>query len=153
MLDNDQQKAVVAFVREWRQKRFCTCRYIVLQLKLSCTPKTVANVLRRNGYRWRALPKVRGLSKEELDKRKVFVDANIDHPPSWWQEHMNLVFDGVTLAKAPASLNQRQRHMAQSITHNWLKDGEQVSYHGRANGSFACAAAALFIHLFGRMVG
>ena len=126
MLTNEQQQDIVKFVKMWRHKRFCTCRYIVLQLKLDCTPKTIANVLRRHGYRWRALPKVRGLTTEELDKRKAFVDANIDHPPSWWQEHMSLVFDGVTLTKSPNSFNSRQRHMAQSITHNWIKDGEQV---------------------------
>ena len=150
MLDNEQQKEVVKFVVAWRHKRFCTCRYIVLQLKLDCTPKTIANVLRRNGYRWKALPRVRGLSKAELDKRQMFVDAHINHPPSWWQEQMSLVFDGVTLTKAPASLNQRQRHVAQSITHNWIKDGEQVCQrryiHGqlrlrRQTWLFACRGA------------
>ena len=38
---------------------------------------------------------------------------------------MNLVLDGVTLTKAPKTLDGRQRHMAQSIKTMWMREREQ----------------------------
>ena len=86
-LTDVQQKAVVDFVRQWRNKRFCTCRYIRAALKIQATKRTIANVLNRHGFFWRAIPKVRGLSDEGLKKRQAFVDAYSDERQSWWQDH------------------------------------------------------------------
>jgi len=124
-LTADEQKKVVAFMRQWRGKRFCTCQYIAQALKLKVNRKTIANVLVRHGYHWRQLPKIRGLSEAEPAKREVFVDKYGDKTPSWWQANMNLVLDGVTLTKAPKTLVGRQRHMAQSIKSMWMLEGEQ----------------------------
>ena len=40
---------------------------------------------------------------------------------------MDLVFDGVTLTKAPQSLSMRQKHAAQAIKAMWMKKGEAMS--------------------------
>ena len=85
------------------------------------------HVLNRKGYYWRAVPKVRGLSAEELAKRKVFIDKHADKSAEWWQAEMNLVLDGVTLTNAPRPLTQRQRHMAQRITHMWMEKGDNAN--------------------------
>ena len=53
-----QEHPIVAFVKRWRAKRFCTCEYIAKEFKLDVTPRTVANVLNRHGYYWRSVPKV-----------------------------------------------------------------------------------------------
>ena len=111
----EQEKAIVAFVKSWRSKRFCTCSYIRMTLKLKVNRRTIGNVLNRHGYYWRAVPKVRGLSTEELQKRETFVVAYEKHPPSWWEPEMNLVLDGVTLTAPPKPLNGRQRHMGAAI--------------------------------------
>ena len=87
---------VVEFVKTWRNKRFCTCRYIRTVLKLSVTPRTIARTLNRAGYYWRHIPKVRGFSDAELAKRKQWVDRYINKSPAWWKANMNLVLDGVT---------------------------------------------------------
>ena len=125
-LTRDQEKAVVAFVKRWRSKRFCICNCIRAQLKLKVDRKTIGNTLNRYGYYWNAVPKVRGLSEEELQKRKVFVDTYLGKHSARWESNMNLVLDGVTLTKAPKPLTGRQRHMAQSITFMWVKDGEKM---------------------------
>ena len=39
---------------------------------------------------------------------------------------MELVFDGVTLTKAPQSLSKRQKHAAQAIKAMWMKKGEAM---------------------------
>ena len=39
---------------------------------------------------------------------------------------MDLVFDGVTLTKAPQSLSKRQKHAAQAIKTMWMKKGEAM---------------------------
>ena len=39
---------------------------------------------------------------------------------------MHLVYDGVTLTKAPKSLDLRQKHAAQSIRHMWMKKSERM---------------------------
>ena len=122
-----EEKKVTGFVKQWRNKRFCTCRYIRAALKLKVTTRTVARVLNRNGYFWRSLPKVRGLSESELAKRKAWIEKFIDKSPSWWQKNIGLVLDGVTLTMAPKPLSARQRHMAQSIRHTWLRNGEEPS--------------------------
>ena len=40
---------------------------------------------------------------------------------------MDLVFDGVTLTKAPQSLSKRQKHAAQAIKTMWMKKGEAMN--------------------------
>ena len=125
-VSEEQAKAVVQFVRTWRHKRFCTCNYIRQVLKLKVHKRTIANVLNRAGYKWRALPKVRGLSDTELAKRKAFVTAHIGKSAGWWHDHMQLVFDGVTLTMAPKPLTARARHMAQSVKHTWVREDEKL---------------------------
>ena len=125
-LSPEQEQAIVDFVATWRNKRFCTLKYIRTALKLKVHKKTIGNVLNRHGYYWRALPKVRGLSDSELAKRKEFVDTYLGKSPGWWQENMNLVLDGVTLTMAPKPLSKRQAHMQQSIKHTWLREGEEL---------------------------
>ena len=61
-LTPQQEADVIAFLKKWHNKRFCTCNYIRAALKLKITKRTVSNVLNRQGYFWRMLPKVRGLS-------------------------------------------------------------------------------------------
>ena len=39
---------------------------------------------------------------------------------------MHLVFDGVTLTKAPKNLDSRQKHAAQSIRHMWMRAKEKM---------------------------
>ena len=48
-----QRKAVVDFVKRWRNKRFCTANYIIQELRLRCKKKTVHRVLNAAGYHWR----------------------------------------------------------------------------------------------------
>ena len=124
-----QEKAVVDFVKKRRNKRFCTCNYIRSTMKLKVTNRTISNTLNRHGYFWRPLPKVRGLSAAELAKRKAWVDMYLDKTPAWWQEHMGLVLDGVTLTMAPKPLSGRERHMAQSIKHACLRIDFRNSMH------------------------
>ena len=124
-LTDEQQKAIVAFVRAWRNKRVCTCSYIRTALRLKVTTRTIAHVLNRYGFFWRQIPKVRGFSGEQLRQRKEFVDEHVGKPPGWWQDHMNLVIDGVTFTKAPKPLDKRQLHMAQAIKSMWMQEGEQ----------------------------
>ena len=114
------------FVTKWRTKRFCTCTYIRTALKLKVDRKTVGNVLNRHGFFWRPAPKVRGLSEQELEKRKAFVEQYSDKTAAWWEKNMNVVLDGVTLTLPPKPLNGRQRHMAQSIKQMWMKDNERM---------------------------
>ena len=125
-LTEEQVAAVVAFVKKWRHKRFCTCGYIRGVLKLKVTKRTIANVLARNGYHWRPVPKIRGLTKEELEKRKAWVDKHIHHSSAWWVQNMNLILDGVTLTMPPRPMSSRERHAAQNIRHMWVKDGEKM---------------------------
>ena len=39
---------------------------------------------------------------------------------------MDLIFDGVTLTKAPQTLSKRQKHAAQAIEAMWMKKGEAM---------------------------
>ena len=77
-LADADERAIVAFVRQWRAKRFCTCQYIAQVLKLDVTARTVGNVLNRHGYFWRRVPKVTPLAAQHIAKRKMFVDKHIE---------------------------------------------------------------------------
>ena len=126
-LTDVKESAVVAFVKKWRAKRFCTCQYIAQELKLDVTPRTVANVLNRHGYYWRAVPKVTPLEAKHIAKRKAFVDKYGQRTAGWWKKHMSLVIDGVTLTKAPAGLSGRQKHAAQNVGFMWMRRAERFS--------------------------
>ena len=39
---------------------------------------------------------------------------------------MHLIYDGMTLTKAPKNLDLRQKHAAQSIRHMWMKHQEKM---------------------------
>ena len=123
VLTAEDEASVIDFVKKWRGKRFCTCRYIAQSLKLRVGRKTISRVLDRHVYLWRPVPKIRGLSAAELEKRKAFVDEHWQRPASWWEGNMNLVIDGVTLTMPPKPLTSRQRHMAQSIKHTCMLQG------------------------------
>ena len=124
VLSRAQEREVVHFVKKWRNKRFCTCRYIQQELGLPVDRRTVNNVLNRHGFYWRPVPKATSLSPDDLKRRRAFVEAHEKHTEAWWEENMNLVLDGVTLTMAPKPLNKRQKHMAQRITHMWMCKGE-----------------------------
>ena len=46
LLDTQQRSAIVEFVKCWHSKRFCTAAYIVQELKLTCSKKTVIRALK-----------------------------------------------------------------------------------------------------------
>ena len=48
--------------------------------------------------------------------------------PTWWTQNIHLTFDGVTVTKAPKSLDLRQKHAAQSIRHMWRKKTEKMDH-------------------------
>ena len=73
-LTTEQTKQVVGFVKEWRKRVFCTCRYIRAELKLKVSLATIARTLNNHGYYWRAVPKKSPLTEDQLKKRKAFVD-------------------------------------------------------------------------------
>ena len=125
-LTEEQERGIVAFVKEWRSKFFCTCHYIRNELGLQVTPRTINNVLNNAGYYWKAVPRIQGLSREQLAKRKVFVDDHLAYPPSWWEGHLNCVLDGITLTMPPTTLSGKQKHAAQRITCNWQLPGERL---------------------------
>ena len=54
MLTKRQDARVVAFVKKWRAKRFCTCEHIIREMKLRCSTATVSRCLNRNGFFWKA---------------------------------------------------------------------------------------------------
>jgi len=126
MLTEKQTAQVVDFVKKWRHKRFCTCPYIKRELKLEATPRTIARALNRQKFHWRQVSKKSPLTKPQLEKRKDFVQKHLHHPPLWWVQNMHLVFDGVTLTKAPKNLDSRQKHAAQRIQHMWMRRGEKM---------------------------
>jgi len=126
MLTPEQQKMVVDYVKKWRKKLFCTCPHIRRELKLECSNMTVARTLNRHGYHWRQVPHKGPIKAEHIQKRKVFVDKHLHHRASWWVDNMHLVFDGVTLTKAPKQLSLRQKHAAQSIKALWMKKSEAM---------------------------
>ena len=112
-----QEKDIVKFVKRWRSKRFCTCRYIPHELRLPVDRRTINNVLNRAGFYWRPVPKTTSLSKDDLDRRRSFVEKYEKHTAERWEENLNLALDGVTLTKAPKPLTLAPKHMAQRITH------------------------------------
>ena len=126
ILTHEQQRAVVAFVKAWRHKRFCTANYIIQELKLKCKKKTAHRVVNAAGYHWRPVPKRGKLTPTQLELRKVFVDAHIDKSAAWWRRAFGLVFDGATLARAPKPLSGKEKHAAQAIKYMWVKDGEDL---------------------------
>ena len=126
-LTDVEERAIAAFVKQWRAKRFCTCKYIAQELKLDVTPRTVGNVLNRHGYYWRRVPRVTPLEQKHIHKRKAFVEKHIERSAGWWKNHMSLIIDGVTLTRAPASLSGRQKHAAQSVAFMWMRRTEKFS--------------------------
>ena len=125
-LTAEESKKVVDFVKAWRKKAFCTCRHIRGELKLKVSLSTIARCLNQHGYYWRAVPKKSPLTEDQLKKRKQFVETYGDKSPEWWVDNMDLVFDGVTLTKAPQSLSKRQKHAAQAIKAMWMRKGEAM---------------------------
>ena len=125
-LTRKQELEIVAFVKKWRNKRFCTCAYIKRYLKLSVGKRTIARTLGRHGFHWKAVPRKTPLSERDLETRKTFVDKYRDKTASWWEANMNLALDGVTLTKAPKNFSKRQMHAVQSIGHLWLRKGESM---------------------------
>ena len=126
-LTETQTKEAVAFVQKWRHKRFCTCRYIIQELGLPVTKRTLARALNAAGFHWKKVPRTMRLTDKEMAKRKVWVEKYENMSAAWWQENMNLVLDGVTLTMAPKSLNDREKHAAQRIDHMWLRTGEKLN--------------------------
>ena len=125
-LTPEEEKKVADYVQKWRKKLFCTCNHIKKELKLDVGRMTIVRTLKRAGYHWRQVPKKSPIKEEHLKIRKVFVDKHLHHRPAWWVENMHLVFDGVTLTKAPRKLSSRQKHAAQSIKAMWIKRGEAM---------------------------
>ena len=125
-LTPEETKQVVGFVKEWRKKTFCTCRYIRGELKLKVSVATIARTLNKNGYYWRAVPKKSPFTEDHLKKRKEFIDVYGDKSSEWWCDNMDLIFDGVTLTKAPQALSKRQKHAAQAIKAMWMRRGEAM---------------------------
>ena len=52
LLTSQQKAAIVAFVKQWRHKRFCTSAYIAQELQLSCGRKTVTRAHRKFSDGW-----------------------------------------------------------------------------------------------------
>ena len=126
MLTPQKTKQIVQFVKQWRKKRFCTCQHIRRELGLEATARTIARALNRNGYHWRQVSKKSPLSAKQLQQRKLWVNRFAGKSPGWWTQNMHLIFDGVTLTKAPKNLDLRQKHAAQSIRHMWMKTQEKM---------------------------
>ena len=128
ILPESTEKKIIEFVKKWRHKRFCMCKYIRNELGLSITARTISRILNRAGYFWRPVPKVSKLTRADLKKRKNFVTEYSMHSPDWWERNMSLVLDGVTLTMPPASLSGKEKHAAQRILHMWIAPGEKVSH-------------------------
>ena len=121
-----QEQLILAFVRKWRHKVFCTCRYMRLELKLDVQVSTIRRTLNKHGLFWRPVAKKSPLTMEQLAARKTFVNKYGAHSSEWWLRNIGLVFDGVTLSKAPRSLSGRQKHAAQSLRHMWMQKSEKM---------------------------
>ena len=87
---------------------------------------TIARTLNDHGYYWRQVPKKSPLTEDQVKKRKAFVAMYGDKSSEWWCDNMDLVFDGVTLTKAPQTLSTRQKHAAQAIKAMWMRKGEAM---------------------------
>ena len=125
-LSKEQERKAAAFVKMWRHKRFCTCRYIIQELKLKVNKRTLARSLNRSGFFWRPVPKKAILSDNDLDRRKQFEQKYGTHTSDWWEANAGLIIDGVTLTMAPSTLAEKQKHAAQRIDHMWMKKGEAM---------------------------
>ena len=125
-LTKQEERAVVEFVKKWRHKRFCTSQYIKREMRLQASTRTLCRVLNEHGYYWKPVPKVQGISKEHLAARAEFVNKYANRTPAWWQEHMHMVLDGVTLTMPPKTLSGREKHAAQRLTSMWMCSGERL---------------------------
>ena len=125
-LTAQEEKMVVDYVQKWRRKLFCTCDHIKKELKLDVSRWCILRTLARHDYHWREVPRKSMIKPEHLQLRKQWVDKHLHHRPGWRVENMHLVFDGVTLTKAPRKLSDRQKHAAQSIKAMWMKKGEAM---------------------------
>ena len=56
VLTQEQQRRIAAFVKRWRSKRFCASKYILSELKLKCSARTVQRTLNAARFFWRAVP-------------------------------------------------------------------------------------------------
>ena len=65
---------------------------------------------------------------KQLEQRRKWVNRFLHKGPTWWTQNIHLTFDGVTLTKAPKSLDLRQKHAAQSIRHMWMKKTEKMDH-------------------------
>ena len=92
MITPRQEKEVVNFVKMWRNKRFCTCRYIKQELKLEATPRTIARALNRNGYHWCQVSKKMPLTHQAAGAEKEVGESfpaqrphlvDPEHPPDF----------------------------------------------------------------------
>ena len=115
-MTKDQERAIIDFVKRYRNKRFCTCRGIKHELKLDASRRTINRFLNAHGVDWKRAPKFQQPSKDQLEKRKAWVDTYISRTPTWWEEPLHMVLDGVTLTMAPKPLNPREKHAAQRTT-------------------------------------
>ena len=127
ILTQEQQRHIVAFVKKWRAKRFCTSRYILSELKLKCSMRTVQRVLNNAGFFWRGVPRKTKLTKDQLRQREAFVKAYGGKTSKWWAENIGLVLDGVTLTCAPKPLSEKEKHAAQAVKAMWVRTGEALS--------------------------
>ena len=126
ILTEAEEKEVVAFVKQWRHKRFCTAKYIRAELKLKCSARTVSRCLNKHGFFWRQVAKKSPLKPQHIASRKAFVEKYGARTADWWQKNLNLVVDGVTLTKAPQSLTGRQKHAAAAIGFMWMRKSERM---------------------------
>ena len=125
-LTPEQEKMVVDYVQKWRKKLFCTCQHIKKELKLDVDRLTILRTLARHDYHWRQVARKGPIKPEHMKLRKDWVNKHLLHRPAWWVENMHLVFDGVTLTKAPKKLSERQKHAAQNLRAMWMKKGERM---------------------------
>ena len=105
-----------------------------MQISLSFTCNFMCRICKPSlSTRWEKM--IEGENFEKFDKdhyytdprRKQFVETYGDKNLERWVDNMDLVFDGVTLTKAPQSLSKRQKHAAQASKAMWMKKGEAMS--------------------------
>ena len=121
-----EEKKFVQYVQTWRRKLFCICDHIKKELKLDVGRLVILRTLGRHHFHWRQVPHKSMIKPEHIQKRKEWVEKHLHHKPAWWVDNVHLVFDGVTLTKAPRKLSARQKHAAQSIKAMWMKRGEAM---------------------------
>ena len=132
---------VVEYVQNWRRKLLCTCDHIKKKLKLDVGRLILLRTLAKHNFHWRQVPHNSMIKSRHFQKRKEFVDKHLHHRPAWWVENMHLVFDGVTLTKAPRKLSSRQKHAAQSIKAMWIKRGEAMDPEVHTYNRYSLVAA------------